>query len=243
MRNVMKSCFAVCALCAVLSPAGARAESVLSNDTSDPMFLQAAEQVLSHSTLSYGDEILRFGQSLSYGVSNRLALGANVFYQLDFDGPEDGFAAIDLGGVYRMMRATDNNYGLVSDVLFGMKFGGSSHVRTPYFADSTYYAGLRLGRQWAGMTLSMTVQSSWVFDDTRGMSYIDFMPNAYFRLNEDWRAGATATIRVSTNDDYNQEWLGAQVVRQYGRTQYIGRLDYEFEQENVYFGLGLNILF
>lgn len=212
-------------------------------DTSDPMYMLSIEEILSETTLNFSEDVLRAGQYLSYGINNRLTIGANIHYQVDFSGPEDGFSSIDLGGKYRMTRATDTDSHIISDVLFGFKFAGSSHVRTPWFADSQYYAGLRIGRQWAGVTLAGTIKSNWIFDKTRGMSYIDFIPEIYFRLNPDWRIGFDATIRKSTNPDYDQEWVNFKLVRQYGRTQYIGHVGYEFENENVLFGLKLNILF
>lgn len=226
---------------------GARAND-LSRDTSDPLFLQVREEILTKTSVSYWDHILRLGQSFSYGMNDRLALGANVHYQHDFNGDEDGFAAIDVAGVYRMANASDNS-GMISDVLFGFKFGGSSHVRTPYYADSTYYAGVRLGRQMAGLTLAATLKSSWIFDDTRGMAYIDFMPEAYFRIAPDWRFGSALTFRKATNkdrvtgQDFDQEWLDFKLVREYGRTQYVGNIGYEFESDDIQIGAQVNILF
>jgi hypothetical protein len=207
------------------------------------------EEVLSESSVVYFDHTLRLGQSISYGMNNRLSIGANVHYQHHFNGNQDGFSAIDLGAKYRLTRAGDTNSNIITDVLFGFKFGGSSHVRTPYYADSTYYAGLRFGRQWAGMTLAMTVKSSWIFDEIRGMSFLDFMPEAYFRLSPEFRLGGGLTIRKATNNDaqtgqdYDQEWLHTKLIRQYGRTQYIGHIDYEFESDEIQFGGKINILF
>ena len=221
----------------------ARADDLLARDTSDPLYLQSIEEILSNTTLSFSDSVLRVGQSVSYGFNNRLSMGINVHYQNDFDGHEDGFSAIDVGGIYRLARASDNDQCIITDVLAGLKFGGSSHVRTPYFADSTYYAGLRFGHQWTGFTLAATVKSNWIFDDTRGMSYIDFIPSAYFRINPDWRLGAEFTWRKSTNPDYDQEWLDGKVVRQYGRTQYVGQIGYEFEGDDIQIGTRVNILF
>lgn len=231
-----------------VAPSYSRAK-VLATDTSDPLFLQGVEDILSQSSITYWDHILRLGQSLSYGMNNRLAIGANVHYQHDFNGPEDGFAAVDLGGVYRMGTAYDNNSHIISDVLFGFKFGGSHSVRTPDYADSTYYVGLRLGRQWAGMTLAATIKSTWVFDDERGMALLDFTPESYFRIAPDWRIGAGLTIRkathkdMQTGKDYDQEWLHMKLVRQYGRTQYVGHIDYEFESDDAQVGARVNILF
>ena len=230
-------------LAAVALCGGAANANDLSYDTSDPLFMPATRDVLSRTTLSYWDDVLRLGQTLAYGFNDRLAAGANVHYQFDFDGDEDGFSSIDVGGIYRLATANDNSARIISDVILGLKFGGSSHVRTPYYADSTYYAGLRFGRQWAAMTLAATIRASWIFDDDRGMSYIDFMPAAYFRLTRDWKIGADFTWRKSTNPYYDQEWIGGKIVRQYGRTQYIGHVDYEFESGDVQFGGRVNILF
>lgn len=227
----------------VLVPCAARAEFDLETDTSDPLFLLRDDSILSESGVGYGDDILRFGQALSYGLNDRLSVSGRVHYQIDFSGPEDGFSSIDLGATYRMARADDNDARLISDLLLGFKFGGSSHVRTPWFADSTYYAGLRFGRQWAGVTLAGTVKSTWVFDETRGMSFIDFIPEGYLRLDENWRAGLGFTFRKSTNPHYNQEWIDWKMVCQFGRTQYIGHIDYEFEDDELQIGAKVNILF
>ena len=241
MRKLMSVCLVAGT---VLMPIHARAND-LARDTSDPLFLQAIEEIFTQTSFTYWDHMARVGQSFSYGMNDRLAIGANVHYQHHFNGDEDGFSAIDLGAIYRMSEGT----GMISDLLFGFKVGGSSHVRTPYYADSTYYAGLRFGRQWAGMTLAMKIQSSWVFDDERGMSFIDFAPEAYFRMAPDWRFGTGFTVRKATNkdpytgDDYDQEWLHTKLVRQYGRTQYIGHIDYEFESDEIQFGAKVNILF
>ena len=225
-------------LCGVLMFGSANANS-LEFDTSDPLYMPRAEEILSESTVSLGHDILRFGETLSYGLNDRLVLSASVHYQNEFGGDNDGFSSTDLGGVYRA-GASDT---FISDVIFGFKFGGSRKVRTPDYADSTYYAGWRFGRQWAGLTLAATIQSNWIFDDERGMSYIDFTPQAYFRLDADWRLGIDATIRKATKPSFNQEWVGMKVVRQFGRTQYVGHIDYEFEGDDVQVGARVNILF
>lgn len=230
-------------ICVLPMISGVAHANDLGRDTSDPLFMLGTNGVLSETAVTYSEEVLRLGQTLTYGLHDRLSVGANVHYQLDFDGHEDGFSSIDLGAIYRMANASDNNDHIISDVLFGLKFGGSSHVRTPWFADSTYYVGLRFGRQWAGMTLATTIKSSWIFDETRGMAYIDFIPESYFRISPDWRLGGGLTFRKATNPDYNQEWLNMRAVRQYGRTQYAGHFDYEFEHEQVQVGLTVNILF
>ena len=119
----------------------------------------------------------------------------------------------------------------------------SQSIAANSFAKSTYFAGLRVGRQWAGISLSGTVKSTWIFDDTRGMSYIDFIPEVYFRLVDDWRLGVGADIRVATNPDFDREWLKAKLARQYGRTHYGAKYAWECEREESTVGLYLNILF
>lgn len=239
----------VCLIAGGLIMPWAGSANDLSRDTSDPLFLQGIEEVLTKTSVAYWDNTLRAGQSFSYGMNSRLSVGANVHYQHHFNGNEDGFSAVDFGVIYRMARPGDTESNLISDLLLGFKVGGSSHVRTPYYADSTYYAGLRFGRQWAGLTLAATVKSNWVFDDLRGMSFIDFAPEAYFRIAPDWRFGAGFTVRKATskdrytNHDYDQEWLHTKLVREYGRTQYIGHIDYEFESDEIQFGAQVNILF
>ena len=94
-----------------------------------------------------------------------------------------------------------------------------------------------------GVTLAATIKSTWVFDDTRGMSFIDFIPESYFRLDPNWRTGIGFTFRKSTNPDYNQEWLNWKLICQFGRTQYAWHLDYEFENDEARVGAKINILF
>lgn len=216
----------------------------LNVDTSDPLFLASRSGLLSRTALDYFDNGLRFGQYLSYGVTNRFTVGGNVHYQQDFDGPHDGFSSFDVGGLYRMGAADENSNHIIYDVLFGLKFGGSHRVRTPDYADSTYYVGLRFGRQYSGVTLAATVKSSWIFDDVpNGMAFIDFNPSVYFRVNDNWRVGGNFALRKATNKHYDEESVGIKIVREYGRTQYVGHFDYAFESEDITAGMSVNILF
>ena len=227
----------------MMMPFASYAEYELNKDTSDPLFILSDDDVLSETYISYGHDILRIGQGLSYGLNDRLSVGVRGHYQTDFVGDADGFSSADLGVTYRMARSGDNDSRMVSDLLMGFRFGGSSHVRTPWFANSSYYAGLRFGRQFAGMSVAATIKSTWIFNETRGMSYIDFIPESYFRLDPNWRAGAGFTFRKSTNLEYDQEWLDLKMVCEFGRTQYIGHFNYEFEKEEAQIGAKINILF
>lgn len=222
-------------------PVAARAD--IKHDMADPMFLEAQGDFVSRSSISYGHDILRIAQKFSYGFSNRFSLGADIKYQEDFNGREDGFSNINLGGTFRLSGATDGNSRIISDALFGINFGGTKRVREPEFADTVYYAGIRVGRQWNRFTLAGTVKTSWIFDDERGMAYIDIIPEAYFRITDKWMAGAGFEFRKSTRPAYDTEWVNFKLVRQYGRTQYVGHLDYEFEEDNWQFGVKVNILF
>lgn len=216
----------------------------LATDTSDPLFLQSRNGVLSETGLDYFETGLRLGQSLSFGLTDRFIIGGRVHYQIDFDGTQDGFSSIDLGGIYRMSTAGENDRRMVYDVLAGFKFGGSRHVRMPDYADSTYYVGLRFGRQYSGVTIAGTIKSSWIFDDVPyGMAFIDLIPELYFRLVNSWRFGANFALRKATNADYDEESVGIKLVREYGRTQYAGHVDYAFESKDVSAGMSVNILF
>ncbi len=216
----------------------------LSHDTSDPLFMQARTGVLSKTSLDYFSTGLRLGQDLSYGLTDRFVFGGRVHYQQDFDGTQDGFSSIDLGGIYRLGTASETESHIIYDVLMGLKFGGSERVRTPDYADSTYYVGFRLGRQYSGVTFAGTVKSSWIFDDVpRGMAFIDFIPEVYFRVSNDWRVGANFGLRKATNPHYDEETLGLLVAREYGRTQYVGHIEYAFEANDISAGARINILF
>ena len=102
-----------------------------------------------------------------------------------------------------------------------------------------------MGRQFSWITLSGTVKSTWVFDKERGVSYIDFIPESYFRFNYDWRAGIGFDLRKSTNPNLlpDQEWVDVKLLRQYGNTQYVGHFGYEFDSRDTLFGFDIKILF
>jgi hypothetical protein len=212
----------------------------VAHDTSDPMFLVKRGDFLSVSDMSVRHSVLRAAQKFSYGFSDRFSLAADIKYQQNFRGPEDGFSNLGLDGAYRLSSGDSN---VMTDALFGINFGGSKRVRTPDFADTVYHAGVRIGRQWSGFTLAGTVKTSWIFNETRGMAYIDIIPEVYARLTDSWMVGLDFDIRKSTNPGFDQEWAGFKLIRQYGRTQYVGRVDYEFESDDWRFGAKLNILF
>jgi len=220
-------------------------KSTLSNDSSDPLFLTGDNQFLSDTYVSFIDRKFRIGQYLDYGINDNLVLHVNMLYQWDTSGHhENGFSATEFGGVYRMNHGNGSSR-IISDALFGLKVWGSSHVRTPEYADSSYYAGLRFGRQYTGVTLAGTVKSTWVFDHERGLSYIDFIPEAYFRFKYDWHGGIGLDFRKSTNTRLldNQEWLNLKLLRQYGNTQYVANFGYEFESSEIQIGANVKILF
>lgn len=217
----------------------------LLTDTSDPLFFVPDDRFLSDTYVAYADDKLRIGQYLAYGINNNFVIHANMHYQVDFTHEhESGFSSTEFGGTYRMNHGNDDAR-IISDALFGLKLWGASRVRSPEYADSLYYAGLRFGRQFAGMTLSGTAKSTWVFDDNRGLSYLDFIPEVYFRFQDDWRGGIGFDFRRSTSPDLmpNQEWVNLKTLRQFGNTQYIAKFDYEFESHDIQVGLDVRILF
>ncbi len=213
----------------------------LVDDTSDPLFLTSRGRLLSRTLFDYFENGLRVGQYFDYGIIDGLVVGGNFHYQRDFDGDENGFSSVDLNALYRIANSEDNH--LIYDMLGGVKFGGTHRLRSPDFADSVYYLGFRFGQQYEHVTLAATVKSSWIFNNEHGMAYIDFAPDLYVRVSTDWRVGIGANLRKATDKGYDEETVGGRIVRQYGRTQYVGHFDYSFEAEEFAAGLKINILF
>lgn len=207
-------------------------------DVADPLYLEKSGDFVSRSNISYTDDILRLSQKFSYGINDKLSIGADLKYQQDFNGREDGFSNIGLHGMYRLSEGPT-----IADALIGISFGGSKRVREPDFADTVYSAGVRFGRVWNRFTLAGTVKTSWVFDENRGMAYINLIPEAYVRITDKWMTGIGFDFQKSTNPNFDREWINFKLVRQYGRTQYVAHVDYEFENENWMGGLKINIVF
>ncbi|MDR1207636.1 MAG: hypothetical protein LBK26_04465 [Rickettsiales bacterium] len=206
-------------------------------DTEDPIFMLKTGHILSKTTLSLSNKsIARLSEQLSIGVNDHLTILANLDYQQDFDGNKYGFSGPDVGGIYRILRT-----GILTDLLAGVQFSGADRV--PEFAAARYYIGARAGKQWSWLTVSGTLQASWIFDETHGHAYIDLIPEAYFRLFYDWSLGFSAGVRKSTAPNFNKEWLGGRLAKRYGRTIYAGVAEYEFEHEEWRLGARLNILF
>lgn len=238
MKNrILNFCSIIVLSCVPFTAAVAGADS----DTENPIFLESSGDFLSRSGLSISDNIARLSQMFSYGINGKFSLAADIKYQQDFNGTDDGFSNIGLGTVYRLSGSSESE--AVSDALFGVNFGGSSKVRNPEFANTVYYAGMRVGRQWSAFTIAGTVKTSWIFDEVYGMAYIDLIPEMYVRFNQNWMTGLGFDIRKSTDPDFDQQWLNFKLVRKYGRTQYVGHVDYEFASSEYKFGANINILF
>lgn len=259
MKKLLCGLLVACVAC---GSAYSSDDGLLQSDTSDPLYMLEQEHLLSTSTIDYGSEILRLGQAFAFGMNNRLTMDANVHYQFDFKDSRGhrGFSGIELGGVYRTGLAENNSAQMTTDVLFGGYFGGNRYVREDMlfatrvdkhrhvttsrdYARASYFAGLRVGRQWTGVSLSGTVKSTWIFDDLRGMSFIDFMPEAYFRIIYGWRFGVGFVARVATDPDFDREWWKLKLARQFGRTQYGATFSYEYENEESTVGAYVNLLF
>jgi len=208
----------------------------ISWDTQDPLWLGGQWDILSKTYANYGNDVLRIGEALSVGLNERLTIFGNIQYQADFNGPADGFSGPEIGGIYRFSER-----GVLSDLYAGIKLGGQ--VRVPSFATDIYYVGARVGKQWSWVTLAADLQTSWIFDETRGMATIDLTPTAYFRLPWDWSAGVSLDLRKSTNPIFDEQILGGQLAKRYGRTMYVGLVSYAIENPEWRFGLQLNILF
>lgn len=225
---------AICSLFFALGVNGAYASEF---DTEDPMYFEQARDFTFRGGLSIGDDILDTGVRGSYGINDIFVLSATVKYQQDFDDDRDydGYSYTGMDVMYRVSNDT-----IKSDIFGGVKFSGDAD---PRFDKTIYAAGFRLGRSWDNVTLAGTFKTSWLFDEVNGMAWIDMMPEAYFKVDENWRIGFNADIRKATNPDFDATILGMKFVRQYGRTQYVGYGEYDFEQKFFKIGTKLNIAF
>jgi len=209
-------------------------------DTEDPLWFAQQADFLFRTTASYGrnqrDDILRASQSVTAGVNNRLNIFADIKYQQNFDWPEDGFSGLGFGLAYRF-----NDGPFMSDVFGGLELRGNRHV--PEFATNTWFGGVKIGRQWSWATLAATAKSSWIFDENQGMAYLNFMPEAYFRLTGTVSLGIYSDLQKSTTPSFDREWLGGKFSIRYGRTVYTGFVAYEFELDEWRGGGRLNLLF
>ncbi len=209
-------------------------------DTENPMYMVKLGDVLSETDFAVYDGKFGLGQKLSYGFSNRFYASMDVRYQEDFNGYDDGFSNLGLSGVYRL---SENKSGMTYDLVFGARFFGSDKLENPELSNTTYNAGLRVGYDMSFVTLSATLKSIWIFDEVDGISILNFTPEAYFRISEHWTTGLEFDYRQSTNFQFDEQWLGWKLGTRYGRTQYFGKIAYDFESGDVLFGGKVNILF
>ncbi len=225
---------AICSLCFAFGANGAYASEF---DTEDPMYFEQARDFTLRGGLSFGDEILDTGVRGAYGINDIFVLGATVKYQQDFDDDRDydGFSYTGMDVMYRVSNDT-----IKSDIFGGVKFSGDAD---PRFDKTIYFGGVRIGRSWNIITVSGTLKTSWIFDELNGMAWIDMIPDAYFRIVQNWRIGVGADFRKATNADFDATIVSGKLVRQYGRTQYVGFCEYDFEQNDIKFGTRLNIAF
>jgi hypothetical protein len=62
-------------------------------------------------------------------------------------------------------------------------------------------------------------------------------------VTNNWRIGGEFALRKATNKNFDEESFGIKIVREYGRTQYVGHFDYAFETKDIMAGMSVNILF
>jgi hypothetical protein len=230
--KLLKSLFIIHCSLFILCAQGASAAEW---DVEDPLYFEAGGDLSLRGGVSAGSDLFDAGLRASYGINGIFVLTADVRYQQDFNSDADGFSDIGFQVAY---RAGDGR--VKTDILAGMNFGGSA---APEWFSNVYMAGVRIGRQWESWTIAGTAKASWIFDDENGMSFIDLMPEVYFRLSEGWRLGADATFRKATRDEFDETWAGVKLVRQYGRTQYVGFGQYEFNESDFRFGARVNVVF
>ncbi|MCL2748833.1 MAG: hypothetical protein FWE50_02040 [Alphaproteobacteria bacterium] len=206
-------------------------------DAEDPLYFERARDLTLRGGLSFGDSILGINARASYGINDIFVVGVDIRGQQDFDSDRD-WSGLSHVGVNVMYRLSDST--IKSDIFAGVKFAGNAE---PSFSDTIYSAGFRLGRQWESITLAGLVKTSWIFDEVRGMAWINLVPEVYFRITENWRLGGWLDFQKVTDPNFDQTWLGLKVVRQYGRTQYVAFGQYEFNESEFRFGGRVNVVF
>lgn len=206
-------------------------------DTEDPLYFEQARDLTLRSNMFYGGELVGAGFRGSYGINDLFVLGMSAAYQQDFDSERDhsGFTGMSLDAMYRLSSDL-----VLSDIFGGIKFAGGAD---PALDKTIFSGGVRLGRQWDKSTLSVALKTSWIFDELGGMAWIDLMPDAYFRINENWRFGLGLDLRKATNPEFDATIAGLKLARQYGRTQYVATSDYDFKQSDFILGAHINIAF
>ncbi|MDR1697006.1 MAG: hypothetical protein LBR41_02165, partial [Rickettsiales bacterium] len=203
-----KLSISILATCYLLIATYSAQSAELNLDTTDPLWFNEQWGVLSQTTVYAGDPFIGIGERVTVGLSDRFLVGADINYRWNTDpGQPDGFDGFGLDAAYR----TGLFPAAMTDVLFGIKFAGTADV--PEFSNNRYMLGFRVGKQYERMTFAGTAKTTWVFDNAHGMAYIDFIPEAYFRISETWTAGAHADLRKSTIPDFDRQWLGANVAK------------------------------
>ncbi|MDR0231867.1 MAG: hypothetical protein LBI82_07080, partial [Dysgonamonadaceae bacterium] len=200
-------------------------------------FFNAKGDFLSRTSGDLWHSNLRFKQAFSFGLTDSFNIGANIKYHENFNGKDDGFSNVGITAEYRVGRDS-----VLTDLLFGVDLGGGSR-KVEEFRKTHYIAGVRIGRQWNWVTLAGTLKTDWLFDDVYGRANIDFIPEAYFRITQEWSIGASADLRKSTAPSLDREFVNLKIARRYGRTVYEVRGGYEFEEKDFILGGNLNILF
>ncbi len=208
-------------------------------DTLDPLFLESGADFLSKTNIDFGQDIVRASQRFSYGIKDYLAIGANIRYQNNFEGPQDGFSNVGFDLTYRLSNYDSRQ---ISDIMVGVNLENSGS-KVFEFSENVYSIGWRMGRQWSWLTLAGAIKTSWIFDKDNGTAFINFMPDIYFRIYENWNLGLGADFQKSTNPLFDKEWAKLKIARRWGRTMYVGTFDYEFEMKEFRGGFQLNILF
>lgn len=205
-------------------------------DTENPLYIENSGDFVSSSDAYIGDHVLCLSQKFSYGINGIISFGADIKYQQDFNGEEDGFSNLGLDLVYRISNAR-----MISDILFGVDFSKASDVDE--FSHTIYTTGFRFGRKWSHLTLSGTIKTSWIFNEQNGYAYIDLIPEAYFKFNSMWGAGLGFDFRKSTRTALDRKFLNFKLTQIYGRTQYSQFVKYEFRTDEYTFGGRVNIVF
>ncbi|MCL1891792.1 MAG: hypothetical protein FWF97_00635 [Alphaproteobacteria bacterium] len=237
MKKIMRLFVVSCSLYTIHYTLFTAAANAAEWDVEDPLYFARARDLALTGGLRLGDSILGADLRAAYGVNDLFVIGGNVKLQYDFDRDRkyDGFSHIGVDVMYRMSEGP-----IIADAFMGVKFSGNAE---PAFSDTIYMTGFRIGHQWSWVTLAGLLKTSWIFDEAHGMAWINLVPEAYFKLGEGWRIGTWFDFQKATSPHFDEETIGFKLVRQYGRTQYVGFVSYGFEQQDWRVGGRVNIVF
>lgn len=219
------------------------------NDPMDPLWFGARGTVLTSVTGMIHRNSLEITPGVQFSVNDVTALYLNAGGLYSFKDPKSNDSGIylgsihvsglDLGAIYRL---SDGNR--ISDVIAGIRTGRSAS-EIDWYQETIWKVGFRFGTVRNRITLAMEVNTNWVFDDNQGHAWINFIPQAYARLAENFGMGLSVDFRKDTNQlhGYDDVRVGGLFTHRVGATSYAGGLGYRTNSNAFDLSVKVAVLF